>query len=193
MTSGILVLAAGRSRRFGADKRRAVLPGGREVIAATLRNAAGSGLPVRVCIGLEDGDLGQALESSGFEVLRCANAANGMGSTLAEGVARLPEWEGVLITLADMPWIASVTFSAVARDLTKHTLCVPVYAGRRGHPVGIGRHFWPELKQLQGEVGARSILARHVDAIRELEVPDPGILEDIDEPSDMVKKMNSEP
>ncbi len=185
MLSGILVLAAGRSSRFGADKRRAVLPGGSQVMETTLANAAESGLPVRVCIAIDDLSLGEDLESQGFQVCRCARSVEGMGASLAEGVASLPAWEGVLIALGDMPWIMPATYRRLAQGLAANAIRVPVYRGQRGHPVGIGRDFWPELQQLQGDTGARRVLERHVDSVEELPVRDEGVLRDIDEPADI--------
>ncbi|MFH2120267.1 MAG: hypothetical protein ABIJ25_07725, partial [Pseudomonadota bacterium] len=58
----------------------------------------------------------------------------------------------------------------------------PVYRGLRGHPVLIGVRYLQEALQLQGDVGARQILANHPEDILEIEVNQDGILKDIDTP-----------
>ena len=56
---------------------------------------------------------------------------------------------------------------------------------RRGHPVGFGRNFFDQLSLLEGDVGAKSLLKAKAGQTLEVHVSDPGILEDIDEPSDI--------
>jgi hypothetical protein len=64
-------------------------------------------------------------------------------------------------------------------------LAAPVYRGRRGHPVAFGRRFLGELASLQGDTGARQILARDAGSMKVVEVDDPGIQSDIDHPDDL--------
>lgn len=62
-------------------------------------------------------------------------------------------------------------------------IAAPVHAGRRGNPVAFGRAHLPALLALEGDQGARSILKNN--PVNELMVDDPGILRDIDAPSDI--------
>jgi molybdenum cofactor cytidylyltransferase len=117
--------------------------------------------------------------------LRCGRATEGMGGTLAEGVGHIPGWSGVLVALADMPWIAPSTYLAVAERLSAERIVVPVWNGQRGHPVGFGCHFFAALSGLNGDTGARQLLTMHAQSITELTVADPAIHRDIDVPADM--------
>jgi molybdenum cofactor cytidylyltransferase len=64
-------------------------------------------------------------------------------------------------------------------------MVVPVYKGRRGHPVGFDlRRYRGELSTLSADQGARSILRSHPEDVLELAVDDPGVLADIDTPED---------
>jgi len=182
---GILLLAAGKAERFGADKRQALLPDGRTVLETTLANARASGLPLLVCVGEGDDALARHLHRSDIPCRRCSRAAEGMGGTLAEGVCHLPGWEGVLVALADMPWIAPASFLAVAEMVAKDCIVVPLCDGRRGHPVGFGRDFFSGLAALGGDAGARRLLDAHPDRVRELPLADAGIHRDVDFPSDL--------
>jgi len=73
----------------------------------------------------------------------------------------------------------------VARCLRQGaSLVAPYYQGRRGHPVGIARHFYAELTRLQGNQGARGLLERYHDQVNKLIVSDPGVVRDVDRPED---------
>ena len=185
MTVGVLVLAAGRARRFGADKRQALLPDGQRVIDATLANISASRLPVLVCVAADDDALIQRLAAQAVANQRCLRAGEGMGATLAEGIGHVQHWRGVLVALADMPWIVPATFCNVAEQLGDERIVVPVYNGQRGHPVGFARAFYPQLRALRGDAGARSVLIKNAADVVEATVPDPAILRDIDLPKDL--------
>jgi molybdenum cofactor cytidylyltransferase len=108
-----------------------------------------------------------------------------MGATLAQGVGQLPGWDGVLVAMADMPWILPATYRAVAMRLDGGTIAVPTHSGRRGHPVGFGRDFYPALATLGGDTGARRLLGSHGASVIEVPVADPAIHRDIDSPADL--------
>ena len=185
MVEGIL-LAAGRSRRFGAEKLLHPLPGGTPVAVAALRNLRAA-LPVVVAVVREErGALAALLESEGARVCACPRAGEGMGASLAWGVAGSAGADGWLIALADMPFIRPQTIAAVAGAVEDGALiAAPVHAGRRGHPVGFARALREELLALGGEEGARSLLARHAARVVAIECDDPGVLLDVDRPEDL--------
>ncbi|MCB1848674.1 MAG: nucleotidyltransferase family protein [Halieaceae bacterium] len=185
MTVGILILAAGRATRFGADKRLARLAGGRSVIQAMLDQVRASGLPCLVCLGVNDTDLADRLGAESVRCIHCSRAAEGMGGTLAEGIGHIPGWDGAIIALADMPWVSPATYLKVAARLSTTDICVPVHGGRRGHPVGFGSDFYPELKSLGGETGARHLLSKYARQVIVLPVDDVAIHRDIDVPADL--------
>jgi len=185
MSVGILVLAAGRSTRFGADKRLAKLPDGRRVIDALLDNVRATGLEFTVCLGVNDHHIADQLRKENVHCIRCSRADEGMGGTLAEASGHIPDWDGVIVALADMPWIAPDTYLEVATRLSTEGICVPVREGRRGHPVGFGSDFYLELRSLGGDTGARHLLKKYAQQVLELPVNEEAIHRDIDFPSDL--------
>ncbi|QJD99441.1 nucleotidyltransferase family protein [Massilia forsythiae] len=89
-----------------------------------------------------------------------------------------------LIALGDMPHVASATLLALREALAAGApIVAPVHDGRRGNPVGFSRIHLDALLALQGEQGARRLL--QTCAVTEVAVNDPGILLDIDTPSDL--------
>ncbi len=185
MTIGVLLLAAGCSRRFGNDKRLAQLPDGRPLVLAAVSAIQRSGLPLRVCLRPGDELLRTRLVASSIPVLECQHAARGMGATLADAVAQVEEWQGLLVALADMPSIRPETFRRIAAALTTDSVVLPTFRGQSGHPVGFGRDYFHALAGLDGDRGARDLVRDAGSRCLRLPLADPGILQDVDYPSDL--------
>jgi len=108
-----------------------------------------------------------------------------MGYSLADGASALPAWSAALVALADMPWIKSETYLAVAASTLAGQVCIPTYRGRRGHPVGFGSQFFGSLERLSGDYGASRLILDNPEKVNELPVEDPGIYRDVDHPRDL--------
>jgi molybdenum cofactor cytidylyltransferase len=132
--------------------------------------------------------LAKLLRDAGCETVVCGNAAEGMGTSLAAGIRATSDAHGWVIALADMPFLRLETIRAIARALSDGAaIAAPAYHGERGHPVGFARRFFDELGALHGDEGARDLLKRYPDLLTLYEVDDPGILRDIDKPSDLTR------
>lgn len=184
-----LVLAAGRARRFGSDKRQARLPDGRSLLQAVLQTQREACDDVRVLLRPDDA-WGQALCAEvGVRWWAVADADQGMGRTLAAGLRSLMADEGAcfdaaLVVLADMPVVRPDTVQALIGAFQREGRPAwPWHTGQPGHPRLLPRAHWPALLDLSGDEGARHRLdwsqATRVD------VPDGGILIDIDTPGDL--------
>ncbi len=185
MTVGVLMLAAGSARRFGSDKRRALLPDGRSLLQASADSVLAADLPLALCLRPGEEDLLQVLPPRSVLPLYCDSAGEGMGATLAQGVAQLPPWRGALIALADMPWIRPRTLLELASLLPEDGLCRPICGGKAGHPVGFGRAYFGKLAELRGDTGARDIVAANRQRLVLLECDDAGVLRDVDRVQDL--------
>src|SRR6266581_8144523 len=124
----------------------------------------------------------------GSNTVVCKNAGEGMGTSLAAGVRAAADAHGWLVALADMPFLRPQTIRVIAQALSDGAaIAAPAYRGERGHPVGFARRFFDELSALHGDHGARELLAQHPDWVTLYEVDDPGVLRDIDKPSDLAR------
>lgn len=186
--AGVL-LAAGVGARFGGHKLLAPLAGGTSLAMTAARNLRAA-LDGEVWVVVRPGDrlLAEQFARDGFHTVVNAQAARGMGTSLACGVRAAAGADGWLIALADMPAIRPVTIRRVAAAIIEGaTLAAPYYAGRRGHPVGFGSGLRGELLALDGDSGARDLLSRYGTQLKRIEVDDAGILLDVDTRGDLVR------
>ena len=185
MISGIL-LAAGAARRFGAAKLLQRLADGTPIGLASLQNLQTALEQVVVVVRPGDDAVARLYAEARAQTVVCADADQGMGHSLAAGVAHEAQATGWVVALADMPNILPRSIRAVVLELSERGgIVVPYFRSERGHPVGFDAAFLGELLALRGDGGARTILHAHPQAIYRLEVDDPGILQDIDTPQDL--------
>jgi molybdenum cofactor cytidylyltransferase len=179
-----VLLAAGFSRRYGANKLIQRLPDGTFVAVAAGRNLLVA-LPESLAVVRPDvPELAAALTEAGLRVVLCETAHLGMGASLAEGVRASLDAKGWVVALADMPFILPSSIQAVAQGLEAgHPIVATQYGGERGHPVGFAAQYRAQLSQLSGDEGARRILKR--DPITLVSCTDPGVIRDIDTPDDL--------
>lgn len=181
-----ILLAAGAGVRFGGGKLIHPLQDGVAIAAHAARNLREAGLEVVAVVRPGDFPLSDMLEQEGCHVTHCADAARGMGHTLAHGIAAAREAPGWIVALADMPKVQGATIQKVAGALADGALvAAPVYRGERGHPVGFAARLRGELLALSGDTGARAVLERHREHILLVDCDDPGILLDVDARTDL--------
>ena len=176
-----LLLAAGSGRRFGGDKRRALLPNGRGLLEQSLSTLYPNVDRVVIVVKTEEAWLRSLLARFANTQVLCVPDTGGVGDSLAAAiqfVAADPTVDGVLVALADMPWLNPDTLQKLVAALAQYPLVAPCYQGRRGHPVGFARRYFPPLAQCRGDRGAQSLLATEV--VHLCPVKDGGVLGDVD-------------
>jgi molybdenum cofactor cytidylyltransferase len=178
---GGVLLAAGRSRRFGSDKRMARLSSGETVLDRAVAAFAPAVDELVLVIGAADEPGAFAARFPGLKIFRARDSAAGMGSSLAEAIRAAPAWNGCLVGLADMPFISSATVLAL-RAAMGEEIVVPRFRGQWGHPVGFPHRVFAALSALHGEVGARALILAESARCRFLDVDDQGVLADVDTP-----------
>nr|WP_308633628.1 nucleotidyltransferase family protein [Massilia sp. YIM B02443] len=187
------MLAAGRGRRFDPQGRRnkllQPLPGGDPVVVASARLLLAACARVVAVVPPDDGGVAEALRALGCEVTTCPDADAGMGLSLAHAVSHslhldpAPE-QGWLVALGDMPFVDPSTLRLLAAAIGEGAdIAAPLFEGRRGNPVAFGAVHRDALLALDGDQGARRLLASH--PVTAIDVHDSGILRDIDAPGDL--------
>jgi len=164
----VIVLAAGLGERFrragGAHDKLLAPLGPKRVRDHVLAAVQASGLPWHV------------VEREHTTHL----SAQGMGTSIATGVAATSNAAGWLILPADLPLVQPGSLRRVAEALSHHTVVVPLVQGQRGHPVGFGAVHREALLTLSGDQGAKGVMQNHAPWL--LELDDIGCILDVDTP-----------
>ncbi len=188
MITGIL-LAAGAGKRYGGGKLKQVLPNGLAICVASARNLAAAVDQVIAVVRPDDDATHKLLAAeSNIQIVICELAEQGMGHSLAAAVAASPEHTNWIIALGDMPLIKPETIRVVADAIKQGAaFAMPQHKGQRGHPVGIHARFRNDLLVLEGDTGARALIAESKSAVQLIETDDPGVLVDVDTVADYQK------
>jgi len=188
---GVIILAAGASRRMGRPKL--LLPWGEtSVLGHLLKTWSRLGAAqIAVVCAANATPLITELDRLGFpEANRIVNAApdNGMFSSI-QCAAHWPGWDPSLthwlITLGDQPHLSECTLQTLidfgARNPDK--ICQPMRAERHKHPVLLPRRFFYELKDTFAS-DLKMFLVEHADDLRGFDSDDAGLDLDMDTPED---------
>jgi xanthine dehydrogenase accessory factor len=185
-----IVLAAGRSSRMApANKLLAEIDGTPMVACAADAALASQAAPVIVVVGNEAGRVRAALAGRGVTIVENLGFAEGLSSSLRAGLEALPAGaDGALVLLGDMPRVGAHHLDrliAAFDPRAGRAICLPSFRARRGNPVLWGAAYFSEMTALTGDAGARALIARHAAQTVEVEMPDDGVLVDVDTPAEL--------
>jgi molybdenum cofactor cytidylyltransferase len=186
---GILILAAGASRRLGRPKQLLELEG-----ETLLRRMAGMAVlldvgPVAVVLGAQ----AEAMrpELTGLEVHFVDNPdwAEGMSTSLRAGVRYLealaPEVEAVLVLLVDQPRVDADLLQNIIHVYHEQRppLVASFYNNMNGVPAIFDRSLFAALQAVEGDRGARRVIRKYEEEL--ISVPFPGGALDVDTEEDL--------
>jgi molybdenum cofactor cytidylyltransferase len=181
-----VVLAAGRSDRFGDDNKLLADLAGRPMIAHVMEQVARSkARPVVVVTGRDADRVKARIVSQALDVNFVHNAIfdQGLSTSLHAGIAALDNAvDGALILLGDMPLITAEIIDALMAQFAPgkgKSIVVPVHERQQGNPVLWGAEHFAGLLALKGDAGAKSLLEHHRDRQVCIELG-PAVLRDID-------------
>lgn len=182
-----IVLAAGKSTRMGQQKL--LMPfGEKSMIAAVVAEVAASdAFSTIVVTGSTCDEIKKELRVHDLNFVYNERFEQGMLSSVQAGVAATdPETDGFLVLLGDQPMVSAAVINRLISVVQKtgKGLLIPVFQGKRGHPVLIDSKYKNEISALNPEVGLRELFLNHPDDILEIEIESANILKDIDTPED---------
>ncbi|MCU7860522.1 MAG: molybdopterin-binding/glycosyltransferase family 2 protein [Candidatus Thiodiazotropha sp. (ex Lucinoma kastoroae)] len=180
-----LVLAAGSSDRMGEQNKLLLSVSGKPMVRQVVEQALASQADsVSVVLGHEAELVGKSLADVDVHLVENPSYREGLSSSLRAGIEALPnDVDGVLVCLADMPWVNSSDLNRLIAgysELDGRLVCVPTWQGKRGNPVLWGKRFFDEIMALGGDQGARKLIERHNDVLCEVPMSQSGVLRDID-------------
>jgi molybdenum cofactor cytidylyltransferase len=178
-----IILAAGKSSRMGRMKLLLDVHG-KPMLGQVVESALASALDqVIVVLG---GEYERILDSVDFKVATVVfnpDFWKGQSTSLRAGIEAAGEnCDAALFLLGDMPLVDSGVIDGVLQKYkaTGASIVIPIFAGRRGNPVLLARSLFPMVLALEGDIGARAILAAHEDLVETVDVAHDGILADVD-------------
>jgi molybdenum cofactor cytidylyltransferase len=186
MIAGI-ILSAGESKRMGTPKQ--LLPWRKTfILQQVIENTQASrlGMILLVLGSHADEIAGKIKISSKTRIVINRDFKEGMSSSVKCGVNNAPEAaEAFMLLLGDQPSIDPDIINKLidCYQTDKHGIIIPVYDGRRGHPVVFDVKYKQELLAI-GDGGAKVVVDNHVRDILEVHVVSPEVLTDIDTPQD---------
>ena len=162
---------------------------GRPLVAGVVEALRGGGVREIVLVTAPgDEDLQTWARQNGVTVAINPDPDRGMLSTIQEGIAALGGSKGeiLLVSPADLPHLQPETVAELLRKVieTGAPLALPIYHGKRGHPLAIAPRLVPEIATLDPNIGLKQLRDRHEAELLEVEVEDAGVVQDVDTPED---------
>jgi nicotine blue oxidoreductase len=163
-----LVLAAGGGRRYGGPKALVRYEGSLLVERAvrTVRDAGCA--PIVVVLGAAAAEVRATAQLGDVVLVENGSWKSGMGSSLRAGLEALggTAADAALVLLVDTPGVTAEAVKRVCHGAARDSLATATYAGRRGHPVLLGRDHWAGVTILAtGDVGARAYLSARLEKL----------------------------
>jgi CTP:molybdopterin cytidylyltransferase MocA len=138
--------------------------------------------PVIVVLGAHAGQIRECTLRPATFVVN-SDYQRGQTTSMQCGLRAVPrDAEGVLFTLVDHPAVAASTLDSLL-SAPSPLLRVPRYRDQRGHPIWFARDLIAEFLALPQDGAARDIVRAHVAQTEFIDVDDPGIRADIDDPA----------
>lgn len=183
---GLIVLAAGASRRLGRSKQLLRLHGEALVRRAARLGLETNPLAANIVLAADADNVFAQVSDLALTAVRCTDADLGMGASLRAGLAALPDrCDAALVLLCDQPALDSAHLRqlCVAWRASPRQAVASRYAGSLAVPALLPRAWFADLMNNAFDRGARALLAARANEV--IAVPNEALANDIDDPADV--------
>jgi molybdenum cofactor cytidylyltransferase len=186
MSAVAIVPAAGKAERFGGAKLMARFRG-EPLLNWTLWSLLDGGVGSVIVVTAPGADFYEAplMNDQRVQVVVNEDPSRGMFSSIQAGLAATGG-DPYVILPADMPFVSSSTVTEVVLAcIRRHRVAIPVFQEQRGHPIAIPITLRRALLMAPSDVTLKQALSAAGANPIEVVVGDPGILKDVDTPTDL--------
>ena len=190
-----VILSGGTSSRMGSPK--ALLPyQGRPFLEHLLEITARPEIGARkVVLGADADSIAKVIPLKAHEMVINSNWEKGQLSSIQAAVRKLPAGtDGMMVCLIDHPLISSALVGELIAQFykSKKPIVLPVYEGRRGHPVIFSASLYDELLRAPLETGARAVVWAHADEVNEVPTNEEGCVLNLNDPETLNRALGGE-
>ena len=198
-STAAIILAAGTSSRMSSGRHKLLLPlHSRPVLAHVIDAAiASKARPILIVLGHQIDQVRLQIKPytthPAITLVGNADYLQGMSTSLRIGVQTLLSYgykndstfyqvDSALIMLGDQPMVTSQVIDSLIRAYrtTDSSIIAPLYNGKRGSPVLFNERLFPELIEVTGDEGGRTVLERHRQEVELVEMGDAMTNYDVD-------------
>ncbi len=185
-----IVLAAGASKRFGAENKLLARLGARPLVRCVVEEIAREVADVVVVTGCDQSRIKTALAGLPARFVHNAAWQSGMGSSIAAGIEVLaPGIDGAFIVPGDMPFLNHELLSSLVAAFERHDGRAIVYPatmqGAQRNPVLWPRRFFAALLTLGGTEGGKALLQSLERECVAVPASDSSVFADVDTLADL--------
>ena len=174
-STGIVILAAGQSKRLGEPKQLLPLEG-RSLLRRTVDAALASRCrQVAVVVGAVADRMEEELAGSPVRIVMNDQWSEGLSTSVRAGLESLEEEvDSVIFVPCDQPALDAAMLDSLvaAHEKSGKPIVVSAYGGAWGAPMLVARRYWPELKALQGDRGAQPVAYAHPGEVENVPFPE---------------------
>jgi molybdenum cofactor cytidylyltransferase len=185
-----VILSGGASRRMGSPKALLSYQG-RPFLEHLLDVARHPKIGVRrIVLGADAEPIAKEVDLSPDEIVINEEWEKGQLSSTQTAIRSLPpETDGIILLLIDHPLISSTLVGELVEAFytSRKAIVLPVYEGRRGHPVIFSSALYPELMNAPLETGARSVVWAHAGEVQIVHTNEEGCVLNLNDPGTMQK------
>jgi molybdenum cofactor cytidylyltransferase len=190
---GAVVLAGGLSTRMGEPKLLLPWSGRKTIIEHIVEQLIRSRIEhIVVVTGHMANEVKEIVKPMGVKVAFNRSYKTGeMLSSLKTGLRAMPDHVAAsLVVLGDQPRIQPKVIYQIMLAYAEGAgdLIIPSYEMKRGHPILMGRRYWPEVLDLKRNQSLRDVINNHHDDIHYIPVNTDSVLRDVDTPDDYQKE-----
>jgi molybdenum cofactor cytidylyltransferase len=187
-----VILSGGASRRMGAPKALLSYQG-RPFLEHLLDVARHPKIGVRrIVLGADAEPVAKEVNLSSDEIVINDQWKKGQLSSIQAALRSLPpQTDGVILFLIDHPLISSTLVGELVESFysSSKPIVLPVYEGRRGHPVIFSSALYQELMDAPLETGARSVVWAHAGEVQIVQTSEEGCVLNLNDPDTMKKAL----